>query len=163
MWGRPLEAPSVACDASCPHAIRVYHKPQGVAGTDQTTAYRVGPITCAVSENVPVRPGRLRLTGAPQEKRHENGVIGSHNRIICKSHARRTAFFPDPLCKWLPDGKYKPFFCFFSAFTRQIGDTCAYLCKASSIEKRAISGGGRLFIMVHTWEVGGCIPLLPQG
>jgi hypothetical protein len=73
-------------------------------------------------------------------------------------------FFPDPLCKWLPDGKYKPFFGFFSAFTRQIRGTHAYLCKASSTEKRTIAGGGRLFIiMVHAWEVGGCIPLLSQG
>jgi len=72
-------------------------------------------------------------------------------------------FFPTPCANGFPMENTNPFFGFFSAFARQIGDTCAYLCKASSTEKRTIPGGGRLFIMVHAWEVGGCIPLLPQG
>jgi len=76
---------------------------------------------------------------------------------------QKNGIFSRPPVQIASRWKIQTFFCFFSAFTRQIGGTHAYLCKASSTVERTISGGGRLFIMVHAWEVGGCIPLLPQG
>jgi hypothetical protein len=110
-------APSPPRDASCAHAISVYHEPQGFTGTDQTTAYGVGPITCAVSENVPVRPGRLRLTGAPQEKRHENGVIGFHT----KSHSvqvscQKNGIFSRPSVQITSRWKIQTLFLLFLGF-----------------------------------------------
>ena len=112
-----MEAPSPPYDASCAHAISVYHEPQGVIGTDPTTAYGVDPITCAVSENVPVRPGRLRLTGAPQEERDENGVIGFHT----KSHStqvscQKNGIFPRPPVQMASRWKIQTLFWLFLGF-----------------------------------------------
>jgi hypothetical protein len=76
---------------------------------------------------------------------------------------QKNGIFPRPPVQMTSRWKVQTIFCFFSAFTRQIRGTHAYLYKASSTEKRTISGGSRLFIMVHVGEVGGCIPLLPRG